>query len=95
LLARPAEIVSNRHRFRGPNETNPDGADRHRSNGILGKAKKSPTARCVHHLSSPLSGGSPRCLKGVEQPSHSVRNQIDSQQESERPDADGREAEHD
>jgi len=49
-LAGLAEIVGNRHRFRGLNETNPDGADRSGGNGILGKAKEGSTGGSVHHL---------------------------------------------
>ncbi|MDH2348793.1 MULTISPECIES: hypothetical protein [unclassified Bradyrhizobium] len=45
-----AEIVGNRHRFRGLNETNADGADRRGGNGILGKTKEGSTGGSVHHL---------------------------------------------
>jgi len=67
-LAGLAEIVSHRHCSCGLNKTHPDGANRHGNDGILSKAKESPTVRCVHHLSSPLLSGSSRRLKGVKQP---------------------------
>jgi len=49
-LAGLAKIVGNRHRFRGLDETNPDGADRCGGNGILRKAKESTAGGSIHRL---------------------------------------------